>query len=50
VEVPPRIKTRIARERVLVTMVFTGTRLLVLNVLLREQKFNQEHFLARIPL
>jgi hypothetical protein len=48
VEMPPRAKTSIATKRALVTILFTGMKLLLLGVLPRKQKFNQDHFLAMI--
>jgi hypothetical protein len=36
----------IGTKRVIIVMVFTGTKLLALNVLSREQKFNQNYFSA----
>jgi hypothetical protein len=42
----PRMNTRIATKGTMVIVVFTGTKLLVLDALPPEQKFNQNHFLA----
>jgi hypothetical protein len=48
VEVPPRTKTAMVTKRAVVTISFAETKLLVLNVLSREQKLNQNHFPAMI--
>lgn len=47
-EVRPRTKSTIAPKRTMVTIFFTGTKLLVLGIVSREEKFNQNHFLAVI--
>jgi hypothetical protein len=46
VEVPPRAKTTIAPGKAMVAIFFSGTKLPVFGVLLREEKFSQDHFLA----
>jgi histone-lysine N-methyltransferase SETMAR len=46
--VPPRTRTTIGTKRAMVTIFFTGAKLLVLDMLPRDQKFNQDHFLAAI--
>jgi hypothetical protein len=43
-EVPPRTKITDTTKRVLAVIFFTGTKLLVLNVLPRERKFTHNHF------
>jgi hypothetical protein len=48
VEVPPRTKTIAATKKAMVTIFLTGTKLMVLDILRRKQKFNQDHFLAVI--
>jgi hypothetical protein len=45
---PTKEKGNNCNKRALVTIFFTGTKLLVLAVLPREEKFNQNHFLATI--
>jgi hypothetical protein len=47
-EVLPRAKTTIATKRAMVTIFFTETKLLVLDVLPNEEKFNRDPFLAAI--
>jgi hypothetical protein len=42
----PKTKTTIATKRAIITIAFARTKLLVPDVLLREQKLNQNHFLA----
>jgi hypothetical protein len=43
---PPRTKTTIVTKSVMVTAFFTGTKLLLLDGLPREEKFNQDYLLA----
>jgi hypothetical protein len=50
VEVPPRTKTTTTSQTAMVALFSTGTKLLVLDVLSREQQFNQDHFLAMTAL
>jgi hypothetical protein len=47
-EEPSTTKITIAAKRAMVIIFFTGTKLLVLDVLPREEKSNQNHFLADI--
>jgi hypothetical protein len=44
----PRTPRKNITKRGMVTIFFTGAKLLVLNALPDEQKFNQNHFLAMI--
>jgi hypothetical protein len=46
VEVPPRIKTINATKRAMVTIFLTGRKFLILDPLSREEKFNQDYFMA----
>jgi hypothetical protein len=46
VEVLPRTKAIYATKRALATIFFTGTKFLVLNLLLRERKFYRGHLLV----
>jgi histone-lysine N-methyltransferase SETMAR len=48
VDVPPRTKTTIGTKKAMVTIFFTATKLLVLDVLPRGNKFNQDYFLTII--
>jgi hypothetical protein len=50
VEVPPRMKATITREDAVVTILFNGTKLLVLAAFPREQKVHHNYFLAMIVL
>jgi hypothetical protein len=45
---PDKDKDNNCNKRVIVTLFFTGTKLLVLDVLLREEKFHQDHVVAAI--
>jgi hypothetical protein len=47
-EVPPRTKTTSSTGRTVATIFVAGTKLLILDVLPREETFNQNHFLAAI--
>jgi arginine/lysine/ornithine decarboxylase len=47
-EVPPRTKRTIVTKRIMLTIPFTGTKLLVLGVLPCEQNFNQNNLLAKV--
>jgi hypothetical protein len=46
VEVPPRMKTTNATKEAIVTIFLTGGKFLIFDPLSREEKFNQNHFLA----
>jgi hypothetical protein len=47
-EVPLKTKIITATKRAMITTFLTGTKLLVLNVLPRKPKLNQDHFLTMI--
>jgi hypothetical protein len=46
--VTSRKKTITTTKRVMPTVFYTGTNLLLLDVILREENFNQKHFMAMI--
>jgi hypothetical protein len=47
-DVSPKAKTTLVREKPMATRIFTGMKLLVLQILFRGKKLSQYHFLAVI--